>query len=142
MTVLVMTMLTMGAMAQPPHGGRDHGDRPGERNRHEFREGDRGRHDKHFECATREQLSISLQTIENQSFDDKKLEIAKLCVTLCHFCTRDLELMARQFSFDENRKKFLTYAYRYVTDPQNYYSLRDAFEFRTNFDDMMEKIAK
>lgn len=85
---------------------------------------------------------MSLQAIKNQSFDDKKLEIAQLCVTLGRFCTNDLERMARTFSFDENRKKFLSYAYYYCTDPQNYYTLRDVFEFRTNFDDMMDHLPR
>ena len=120
-------MTAVAGMAQPPHGGH-HQDRRGEHRR------------EYVECATSEQLHMSLQAIENQSFDDKKLEIAKLCVTLGRFYTDDLSRMARKFSFDANRKKFLTYAYRYCTDPQNYYSLRDAFEFRSNFDEMMDDL--
>lgn len=131
---MLLVMVTVVGMAMPPHEGRGQG-RPGHDNR-----GGRERH--RVECATHEQLDMSLQAIENQSFDDKKLEIAKLCVTLGTFCTRDLERMARLFTFDENRKKFLTYAYRYVNDPQNYYALRDVFQFRTNFDEMMDSLAR
>ena len=133
--IALLALMTMSMMAQPPHG--EHGRRgPGGHAGHE-------RHDRpHIECATGEQLHISLQAIKSQSFDDKKLEIAKLCVTLGRFCTNDLERMARTFSFDENRKKFLTYAYYYCTDPQNYYTLRDVFEFRTNFDDMMDNLPR
>ena len=137
MTVVLMTLVTVGMMAQPPHGGRGpegHGDR---------NHGGRGGHDRQrVECASKEQIHMAVQVLEDQSFDDKRLEIAKLCVTLGQFCTDDLERMARTFTFDENRKKFLTYAHRYCSDPWNYYSLRDVFEFRTNFDDMMEKISK
>ena len=130
--MVLMALLSVSVMAQRPHGG--HGARGHEtKDRHEHYR---------IECATNEQLHMSLQTIENQSFDDKKLEIAKLCVTLGHFCTNDLERMARKFSFDANRQKFLTYAYDYCTDPQNYYSLRDVFEFRTNFDDMMDSVSR
>lgn len=104
-------------------------------------------HDRHdggrpprIECATQEQMRMVMRVLGDQSFDDKKLEIAKLCVTIGHFCTNDLERMARKFSFDENRKKFLIYAYDYCEDPQNYYALRDAFEFRSNFDEMMDTV--
>jgi hypothetical protein len=83
---------------------------------------------------------MALQVIDNQSFDDKKLEIAELCVTLGRFCTDDLARMAEKFSFDDNRKKFLIYAYNYCEDPQNYYSLKDVFSFQSNFDDMMDTV--
>jgi len=48
--------------------------------------------------------------------------------------------MARKFKFDDTRRKFLTYAHPYVTDPQNYYDLRRVFEFKSNFEEMMEDI--
>ena len=130
--MVLFALVTVGMMAQPPHGqrGRDNrgpGDRPGH-----------GR--EKIECATNEQLHMSLQVLENQTFDERRLEVAQLCVTLGRFCTNDLERMARKFSFDDNRKKFLTYAYRYCSDPWNYYSLRDVFEYRSNFDEMMDSV--
>ena len=91
-------------------------------------------------CATHEQIHMTLHVLEEQSFDDKKLEIAQLCVTLGHFCVDDLARMAETFSFDENRLKFLIYAYDYCQDPQNYYSLRDSFSFRANFDTLMDTV--
>ena len=132
--MVLMAVMSMMVMAQPPHGDRGRGGH-GER-------GHGGYERQRIECAAPNQLRMSLEAIENQAFDDKKLEIAELCVTLGHFCTSDLERMARLFSFDANRKKFLTYAYRYVDDPQNYYSLRDVFEFRTNFDEMMDSLRR
>lgn len=99
-----------------------------------------GRGPHHIECATGEQMNMAMQVLENQSFDDKRLEVAKLCVVLGHFCTEDLARIARVFSFDDNRTKFLTFAYRYCQDPQNYYRLREVFEFESNFRTMMETI--
>lgn len=81
-----------------------------------------------------------MQVLENQSFDDKKLEVARLCVTLGHFCVDDLARMAAVFSFDDNRTKFLIYAYDFCQDQQNYYMLRDVFSFRSSFDTMMETV--
>lgn len=124
--VVMMTVMTMSGMAQRPHHG-DHGDR-----------GRGGRH--HVECATREQMQMTMQVLEQQPFDDKRLEICKLCVTLGHFCTNDLARMAAKFSFDDNRLLFLQYAYDYCEDPENYYALRDVFSFRSNFDTLMESV--
>ena len=134
----LMVMVTMMSMAQPP---RDHrgplvkdNHRPG---RPEMRDDRRGRG---FDCATREELNMVLHVLEDQPFDDKKLEVAKVCVMLGHFCSEDLGRMARTFSFDDNRKKFLVFAYDFCADPQNYYILRDVFEFRNNFDEMLDEL--
>ena len=133
--VLMLSLVTMFGMAQGHPGGpkghdKGHGRGPAKEFPHEMRQAP---------CATPEQMQLVLKVLNNQSFDDKKLEIGKLCVVLGHFCTRDLALIAEQFSFDDNRKQFLIDAYPYCVDPENYYSLKEVFQFRSNFDEMMEK---
>ena len=118
--------MAIGMMAQPPH-------------RHEPRPG-HGGPARHVVCATPEQLSMTIQVVGNQSFDEKKLEIAKLAVTLGHFCTDDLARVAQLFSFDENRLAFLLYAHAYCEDPQNYPSLRDVFAFQSNYDELIRTL--
>ena len=95
---------------------------------------------RYIECATPKQLGMAIRVLEQQSFDDKKLEIAELCVTIGHFCVDDLARLAKVFSFDDKRLQFLIYAYDYCEDPQNYYSLCDVFSFRSNFDTLMETV--
>ena len=135
--ILAAVMMTVGMTAQgrPPQQGHHKGPHtpPPGAGHHE----PRGRY---IECATSEQLSMTMRVLEQQSFDDKKLEIAELCVTLGRFCVDDLARIAKVFSFDERRLQFLVYAYDYCQDPQNYYSLRDVFSFRSNFDTMMETV--
>lgn len=134
--LLAAAMMAAGAMAQPPHHhdpnhGPRHGHGPG--HSHE---------PQHIICATPEQMTITLQVLEKQSFDDKKLEIAQLAVTLGHFCTDDLARMAQLFSFDENRLAFLQYAHAYCRDPQNYPALRDVFKFQSNYDELIRMVYK
>lgn len=93
-----------------------------------------------IECATDEQLTMTVQVLEQQSFDDKRLEIAKLAVVLGRFCTEDLAHIAKVFSFDENRLEFFLFAYDYCEDPQNFPMLRDAFAFSANYDKMMKAL--
>ena len=125
--VLVLALTTVTAGAQQHH--HDHN-------------GPQGRpHDRHrIECATHDQMGMVMHTLDQQSFDDKKLEIAKLCVVLGHFCVDDLSRMAAVFSFDDSRLKFLTFAYDYCEDPEHYYDLRDVFSFRSNFDTLMDSV--
>ncbi len=83
---------------------------------------------------------MTLQVISQQSMDDKKLEVAKLAVTLGHFCTDDLAQVASLLSFDDNRLAFLLYAHAYCQDPQNYPSLRDVFTFQSNYDELIRTL--
>ena len=130
-SVLAAVMVAVGMMAQPPHHHpSEHG--PGRGHDHS--------QTRYVNCATPEQISMTLQVVGNQSFDDKKLEIAKLAVTLGHFCTDDLARVAALFSFDENRLAFLLYAHAYCEDPQYYPSLRDVFTFQSNYDELIRTL--
>lgn len=130
--VVVMAMIAVVGMAQH-HGG--HQPKGGHHKGHEPRQEVR-----YVECASPEQVEMALRVIENQSFDDKKLEVAKLCATLVPLEVFDLARIAATFSFDDKRKEFLIYAYRTCCNPDSYYLLRDCFSFRSNFDDMMEAV--
>ena len=127
--VVALVAASMVGMAQHHHEGPGKGHRPAHRQEARY-----------IPCANAEQTMMVLKTIENQSFDDKKLEIAKLCVSLAPFEVRDLAQMAAKFSFDDRRKEFLIYAYQTCCDPENYYLLKESFSFRSNFDEMMETI--
>ena len=98
------------------------------------------RHHHRPPCASQEQMQLVMKSLEKQSFDDQKLEIAELCVAIGSFCTRDLERMAKVFSFDDNRLAFLKFAYEYCTDPENYPMLKESFTFSSNYDKLIEYI--
>lgn len=125
--LLTAVMMAIGMMAQPPR-------------HHESKRGHGHGSERHIVCATPEQLSMTLQVISQQSMDDKKLEVAKLAVTLGHFCTDDLAQVASLLSFDDNRLAFLLYAHAYCQDPQNYPSLRDVFTFQSNYDELIRTL--
>ena len=139
--LFVAGMMAVGMMAQPPHHQNKyhHEAQRVESQHHPGRGHDHGPVHP-IPCATPEQLSMTLQVVGNQSFDDKKLEIAKLAVTLGHFCTDDLAQVAQLFSFDDNRLAFLLYAHAYCEDPQNYPSLHDVFSFQSNYDELIRTL--
>ena len=130
--IFIAAMMTVALMAQPPR----HHDM-----QHPHDHGHGHGHSPHpVLCAPPEQVSMTLQVVGQQSFDDKKLEIAKLAVTLGHFCTDDLARVAALFSFDDNRLTFLLYAHAYCEDPQNYPALHDVFSFESNYDEMIRTL--
>ena len=85
-------------------------------------------------------MGMVMQTLRKQLSDDKKLEIANLCVTIGYFCTEDLARMASVFSFDDKRLDFLRYAYAYCTDKERYPLLKNCFTFSSNYDELMRYI--
>ena len=133
--ILFTTCLIAASMlAQQPHG------------RHHHHQQQPPKVERHHQpappmpCATREQMQMVMQTIKAQPFDDKKLEIARLCVTIGRFCTDDLAMMATEFAFDDSRLLFLQYAYPYCTDPERYPLLQECFTFRSNYDKLIQTI--
>lgn len=90
--------------------------------------------------ASAEQLQWALQMIEKQSYDDKRMEVAKLCVVLCPFTTRDLGKMVDLFTMEDRKVDFLIFAHQYCPDKENYYYLRDKLRYRSDQDKLMERV--
>lgn len=90
--------------------------------------------------ANAEQVQMALQIIEKQSYDDKRMEVAKLCVVLCPFPVKDLARMANRFTMEDRKVDFLKFAHKYCPDKQNYYQLRDVLRYRSDYDKLMESV--
>lgn len=90
--------------------------------------------------ANAEQVQRALQVIEKQSYDDKRMEVAKLCVVLCPFPVRELARMANCFTMEDRKVDFLIFAHPYCPDPENYYQLRDVLRYRSDYDKLMERV--
>jgi hypothetical protein len=90
--------------------------------------------------ANPEQVQFALQMIEKQSYDDKRMEVAKLCVTLCPFTVRDLARMAEKFTKEDRKVDFLIYAHKYCADKENYYTLCNVLRYRSDCDKLMERV--
>ena len=91
-------------------------------------------------CANAEQMQMVLQVLEKQPYDDRRMEIAQLCVVLGHFCTSDLARMAGRFTMEDRKVDFLRYAYPYCQDPENYYTLRDVLRYKSDYDKLMDAV--
>ena len=90
--------------------------------------------------ASPEQVRLIVETVRNESFDDKRYNIAILCVKLIGIPTDGLRNIAREFSFDDNRLKFLKDAYYFCPDRERYWELKDCFSFSTNGDELLRFI--
>ena len=136
--VILMAMVSVVGFAQPPHHGDHHGDHRGH--------GHKGHHEpprqevRYIEAATPEQVMMVLDVVGKQSFDDKKMEVAKLSAALVSFRVDDLARIAKLFSFESNKVEFLKFAYATCYDPEHYYLLKDCLRFSSDFDELMEAV--
>lgn len=160
--LLVLICLTsLGVMAQhpsnqrppqgpPPSAQHDH-HHDGHHDSHHHDHHHDAHHDSHHHhptppppapvvTATAEQLQLALQVLDKQSYDDKRMEVAKLCVVLCPFTVRDLGRMAGRFTMEDRKVDFLIFAHKYCPDRENYYLLRDVLRYRSDYDKLMEAV--
>ena len=161
--LLMICMTSLGLMAQyhhntqtppPPQGQYDHhhndphrGNQPGQPGHHDSHHGNQPGHHQPTPppppapaVANAEQLQWALQVIQKQSYDDKRMEIAKLCVVLCPFRVRDLARMADCFTMEDRKVDFLIFAHHYCPDKENYPMLRGTLRYQSDYDKLMERV--
>ena len=102
----------------------------------------RGHNEMMLPPASKEEVKMVVDIIRNTSFDSERLKIAKVCVVLRPMFAEDIAAIARCFSFDDNRLKFLKYAYPYCVDKENTLLLGRVFSFKSNEDKLYDYIRK
>ncbi len=93
--------------------------------------------------ATKAQEDMVVKVIKNTSFDDNKFEIAKVCLALRPMSTDCIMRIAKLFSFDSSRLKFLEYAYEFCYDKYGYCRMaRKYFSFSSNYQELERYVEK
>lgn len=85
-------------------------------------------------------FGILKQFIQKESFDNRKLNIAKQAAGNGNFSTAQVRDLMSIFSFDEGKLDIAKYFYNRTVDRNNYYQLTDALSFTTNKDALLEFI--
>jgi Domain of unknown function (DUF4476) len=80
------------------------------------------------------------QYIQKESFDDRKLNIAKQAATNSYFSVVQVKKLMTLLAFDEGKLELAKYYYNRTIDKNNYYQLTDALTFGTNKDALLEYI--
>ncbi len=88
--------------------------------------------------ANAEQVQAIVGYIKSLSFDDKKMDAAKLCVRICPIPLYGIEQIVKEFSFDDNRLEFLQYAFAYAPIKKDYHLLANSLTFNSNKDKLYE----
>lgn len=77
-------------------------------------------------------FSAAKNTIDESSFDETKLSTAKSIVSSNCLTSDQIVQVCQMFSFEDNKLDFAKFAYRYCTDPRNYFKVNNVFSFSTS----------
>ena len=99
-------------------------------------------HPQHVKTATPKEVNEMVRVLKKLSFDDNRMEVAKLCVMLRPVTVADLARMASTFTFDSNRLAFYKFAYEYCPDKERYVMLKDSFRLSSDQRAFVNFVAK
>ena len=80
------------------------------------------------------------RTIENATFEETKLTIAKQIVASEFMTARQLAEIANLFDFENTKLEFLKFAYQYCFDQNKYYTVNNVFKFSSSVDELNKYI--
>ena len=87
-----------------------------------------------------ERLALMMEDIENESFAEDKVRVAKRILKNNCITIDNLVLMLEEISFDEDQLNLAKFAYEYVYDLGNYYKVFRVFSFSKSKEDLEEYI--
>jgi len=85
-------------------------------------------------------LEQIVRLIQDETFEDSKLTIAKQAVSSQLMTTDQLTRIARLFTYEDTKLEFLKYAYDYCFDKNKYYLVNSVFTYSSSKDEMNEFI--
>ncbi len=148
--IFFMTMLSLASfsiMAETPAAAQtpsadlhhNHRDNP---HRNDHHRNDPHRHEPAIVIPSysQEEVTEIASCVKKLSFDNDKMAVAKMFVKVRPITVSGLESIAKSFTFDDNRRDFLAFAYDYCVDKESYYKLRKVFDFSSNAEKLFNKL--
>jgi nuclear transport factor 2 (NTF2) superfamily protein len=68
--------------------------------------------------------------------------LAKQIVDKNHFTSEQVKYMTQLFSFENNKLDLAKFAYRYTTDPKNYFVVYDALSYSSSKEQLADYIRR
>ncbi len=87
-------------------------------------------------------FSAAKKTISESSFDETKLTTAKSIASTNCLSTDQVVQICNLFSFEDSKLAFAKYAYKYTTDPKNYFKVNNVFSFSSSKEELSQMIGQ
>jgi len=91
-----------------------------------------------YQAIPTSDFSAGKKSIENQSFADTKLKVAKTFTKNNCLSVIQIKEVIGLFSFEDGKLEYAKFAYDYCADKKNYYQVGDAFTFSGSVDELNE----
>lgn len=83
-----------------------------------------------------------LNTINNQSFDDDKVMVAKQATSSNCMYVSQIRQVMNALDFEDSKLEYAKHAHAYCVDPQNYFQVNDAFDFSSSVEELNNHIGR
>lgn len=83
-----------------------------------------------------ENFSALKNSVNNQSFDSSKLNVAKQAIGSNNLTAAQVKELVGLFTFESSKLEIAKFAYGRTVDKNNYYQVSDAFTFSSSVDDL------
>jgi hypothetical protein len=91
-------------------------------------------------CMPMSDFNRAISVIQNESFENSKLSIAKQITSNNYLCVAQIVQICRLFSFENTKLEFAKYAYHYCVDKNNYFQLNEVFSYSSSKDELRKYI--
>ncbi len=85
-------------------------------------------------------LNAAKSSLNSSSFDDTKKSTFKQIVSSKCIITSQVKELLEVFTFEETKLEMAKYAYSYVADPSNYYTINDIFTFDSSKEELSDYV--
>ena len=143
--IYLLLVTAIPSMAQVGHPGGHHHPSSHNHSAHHHH----AHHESHHAPAPYEEPGMrpadydaAVRIISNESFDSKRLTIAKQIVVDNVVSARQIAGICRLFSFESNRLEFAKFAYPSCVDKNNYFLLNEVFTFDSSKKELNKFIHK
>jgi hypothetical protein len=86
-------------------------------------------------------FAAAKKTVSETAFEESKLSTAKSIAASNCLSSDQVVALCNLFSFEESKLTFAKYAYKYTTDPKNYFKVNNVFSFDSNKDELSKFIS-
>lgn len=94
----------------------------------------------YYNIMSQHSFNQLINTMNNASFDSRKMNIAKQAIQQNNFSTEQVIALVNQFTFDSSRLKLAKLAYLKTVDKENYFLVNNSFTFNSSVNQLNEYI--
>ena len=87
-------------------------------------------------------MTAIIKALRNETYDSTREKLAKMITCGSLLTSRQIADMAKTFTYESNRRRFLEYAYMFCSDPQNYTLAVNTLKYSSDRNDVMRIISR